>query len=169
MEFDLKAMNDQTFSESDGGAYYNWPSSQFPVLSKADVAAGRLVLRPRGFALPHYADSSKVGYVTQGNGVVGLVLPNESKEQILELNKGDAIPVPPEPSPGGSTAAKIPIWKSYSSARLQIPTSMANLPTSFSPELKESSQLSRRSSFPKPIILTILKKQTSSRVVNQGF
>lgn len=66
MEFDLKAMNDQTFSESDGGAYYNWPSSQFPVLSKADVAAGRLVLRPRGFALPHYSDSSKVGYVTQG-------------------------------------------------------------------------------------------------------
>ncbi|KAF9666800.1 hypothetical protein SADUNF_Sadunf16G0266200 [Salix dunnii] len=67
----------------------------FPMLGKERVGAGRLVLRPRGFALPHYADSSKIGYVLQGSdGIVGMVLPKSSEEVVLRLKKGDVIPVP---------------------------------------------------------------------------
>ncbi|AET04452.2 putative 11-S seed storage protein, plant [Medicago truncatula] len=66
-----------------------------PVLASTNVGAGRLVLKPQGFALPHYADSSKVAYVIQGtDGVVGTVLPNTEKEVVLKLKQGDIIPVP---------------------------------------------------------------------------
>ncbi|KAK7359089.1 hypothetical protein VNO77_01035 [Canavalia gladiata] len=81
--------------EGDGGGYYTWSSSQMSVLAKTNVGAGRLVLQPRGFALPHYADVSKVGYVIEGSdGVVGMVLPNTEKEVVLKLKQGDVIPVP---------------------------------------------------------------------------
>ncbi|KOM24867.1 hypothetical protein LR48_Vigan813s000100 [Vigna angularis] len=52
-------------------------------------------LQPRGFALPHYADSSKVGYVIQGSdGVVGMVLPDGKEEVVVKLKEGDVIAVP---------------------------------------------------------------------------
>ena len=56
----------QKLFEGDGGSYYSWSSSEFPLLRETKVGAGKLVLQPRGFALPHYADSPKIGYVLQG-------------------------------------------------------------------------------------------------------
>jgi len=66
MELDLTPKLAQPMFEGDGGGYYTWSSSQMPVLAATNVGAGRLLLHPRGFALPHYADSSKIGYVIQG-------------------------------------------------------------------------------------------------------
>ncbi|XP_057466192.1 cocosin 1-like [Actinidia eriantha] len=84
---------DKKVFEGDGGSYWSWSSSKFPLLSEAKVGAGRLLLHPRGFALPHYADSSKIGYVVQGSCTVGMVFPNTSKEKVVTIKQGDAIPV----------------------------------------------------------------------------
>lgn len=67
MELDLTPKAAQTLIEGDGGGYYIWSASEMPVLAKTNVGAGRLLLQPRGFALPHYADSSKLGYVVEGH------------------------------------------------------------------------------------------------------
>ena len=66
MEFDLKPRFGKKIFEGEGGEYYNWLGSDFQLLRESKVGGGRLVLQPRGFALPHYADSSKIGYVLQG-------------------------------------------------------------------------------------------------------
>ncbi|XP_059313609.1 cocosin 1-like [Lycium ferocissimum] len=85
---------DKTIVEVEGvGGYYTWSSTHFPVLSQKKVAAGLLVLQPRGFAQPHYADSSKIGYVCEGECIVGLISPEDSKEEIIKIQKGDALPV----------------------------------------------------------------------------
>ncbi|CAL5214322.1 unnamed protein product [Lathyrus oleraceus] len=95
MELDLTPKTAQPLLEGDGGGYYIWLSSQVPVLAKTNVGAGQLVLEPQGFALPHYADSAKIGYVVEGtDGVVGMVLPKTRKEVVLKLKQGDVIPVP---------------------------------------------------------------------------
>ncbi|CAK7327597.1 unnamed protein product [Dovyalis caffra] len=95
MDVDLSPKLAQKLFDGEGGSYYRWSSSEFPLLGEQKVGAGRLVLRPRGFALPHYADSAKIGYVLQGSdGIVGMVLPNSSKEVVLKLKKGEVIPVP---------------------------------------------------------------------------
>ncbi|XP_027348449.1 11S globulin seed storage protein 2-like [Abrus precatorius] len=95
MELDLTPKTAEALFEGDGGGYSTWSSSQMALLAKFNVGAGRLLLHPRGFALPHYADSSKVGYVIQGtDGVVGMILPNSGKEVVLKLKQGDIIPVP---------------------------------------------------------------------------
>lgn len=67
MEMNLQpqVVNDVLF-EGKEGAYYSWSPSKSPVLDEAKVGAGKLVLQPHGFGLPHYADSSKIGYVVQG-------------------------------------------------------------------------------------------------------
>ncbi|KAK7369245.1 hypothetical protein VNO80_11281 [Phaseolus coccineus] len=94
MELDLTPKFAQPMFEGDGGGYYTWSSSQMPLLAGTNVGAGRLLLRPRGFALPHYADSSKIGYVIQGtDGVVGMV-PNTEQEVVLKLKQGDILGVP---------------------------------------------------------------------------
>ncbi|XP_050376801.1 legumin B-like [Argentina anserina] len=91
-EMDLTPKSAVAAFEGDGGGYYVW---SFPALGEANVGAGKFVLKPSGFALPHYADSAKLGYVLQGeDGVVGMVLPNTSEEVVLKLKKGDVIPVP---------------------------------------------------------------------------
>ena len=69
-EMDLTPKTSQALFEGDGGAYYTWSTSQMPLLAKTNVGAGLLVLQPSGFALPHYADSSKVGYVLQGQSPI---------------------------------------------------------------------------------------------------
>ncbi|KAK7359087.1 hypothetical protein VNO77_01033 [Canavalia gladiata] len=95
MELDLTPKIAEAMFEGNGGGYYVWSSSQLPLLATTKVGAGRLVLEPRGFGLPHYADSSKIGYVVEGSdGVVGMVLPNTGKEVVLKLKQGDVIPVP---------------------------------------------------------------------------
>ncbi|KAJ6423379.1 hypothetical protein OIU84_024344 [Salix udensis] len=93
MDFDLSPKSAQKLFEGEGGSYYSWSSSGSPMLGEQKVGAGKLLLPPRGFALPHYADSSKIGYVLQGSdGIVGMVLPNSSEEVVLRLKKGDVIP-----------------------------------------------------------------------------
>ncbi|KAL3620861.1 hypothetical protein CASFOL_035773 [Castilleja foliolosa] len=85
---------DVTAYDGEGGAYYIWTPAKSPLLSEAALGAGKLVLQPRGFALPHYADTFKIGYVVQGTCTVGLVLPNSPQEKVIIINEGDAIPVP---------------------------------------------------------------------------
>lgn len=78
----------------DGGSYHLWAPSDFPLLKNLNLGAAILLLNPAGFALPHCADSSKLGYVLQGEGIAGMVLDQSSKEEILPLSKGDILPVP---------------------------------------------------------------------------
>lgn len=66
MDVELTPKTAQKYYGSDGGSYYIWSSSDVPILSEAKVGAGKLVLAPRGLALPHYADAAKIGYVEQG-------------------------------------------------------------------------------------------------------
>lgn len=98
MDLSPKYANKKIF-EGEGGSYYSWPGTESNLLGESKVGAGILLLKPGGFALPHYADCSKVGYVLQGElGVAGMVLPNDQKhsqeEIVLGLRKGDVIPVP---------------------------------------------------------------------------
>ena len=69
MELDLTPKTAEAVFEGDGGGYYAWSSS---LLSKSNFGGSRFVLHPRGFALPHYADISKVGYVIQGQSPLSL-------------------------------------------------------------------------------------------------
>lgn len=85
---------DKTVVEVEGvGGYYTWSSSQFGVLSQKKLAAGLLVLQPGGLALPHYADSSKMAYVCEGECIAGLISPEDSKEEVVKIQKGDTLPV----------------------------------------------------------------------------
>ncbi|WMV12441.1 hypothetical protein MTR67_005826 [Solanum verrucosum] len=85
---------DKTIVEVEGvGGYYTWSSTQFPVLSQKKIAAGLLVLQHRGFALPHYSDSSKIAYVCEGECIAGLTSPEDSKEEVVKIQKGDTVPV----------------------------------------------------------------------------
>ncbi|XP_057793913.1 cocosin 1-like [Salvia miltiorrhiza] len=96
MEFHLQPQKaDTTVFEGEGGGYYAWTPPKTPVVEEAVIGAGRLVLQPQGFALPHYADASKIGYVIQGRCTVGLILADKDKpeEKVVIINEGDAIPV----------------------------------------------------------------------------
>lgn len=64
--------------EGKEGAYYSWSPSKSPILGEAKVGAGKLVLQPRGFALPHNADSNKIGYVVQGTSACQLGADSEN-------------------------------------------------------------------------------------------
>ncbi|KAI9103608.1 hypothetical protein K1719_023231 [Acacia pycnantha] len=71
-KMDLTPKKAEAIFEGDGGSYYLWSASHVPTLANNNVGAGRLLLQPQGFALPHYADSDKIGYVLQGNdGAIG--------------------------------------------------------------------------------------------------
>ncbi|KAG8368776.1 hypothetical protein BUALT_Bualt15G0081900 [Buddleja alternifolia] len=56
---------DATVFDGEGGAYHAWTSAKSPVMAEWRLGAGKLVLHPRGFAMPHYSDSAKIGYVIQ--------------------------------------------------------------------------------------------------------
>ncbi|TMW82415.1 hypothetical protein EJD97_006003 [Solanum chilense] len=85
---------DKTIVEVEGvGGYYTWSTSQFPVLSQKKIAAGLLILQPRGLAQPHYADSSKIAYVCEGECIAGLISPEDSSEEVVKIQKGDTLPV----------------------------------------------------------------------------
>lgn len=66
MEMNLQPQSPTLVLEGKDGAYYNWSPSKFPVLGETKVGAGKVFLQPRGFALPHNADSNKIAYVVQG-------------------------------------------------------------------------------------------------------
>ncbi|XP_010935327.1 11S globulin seed storage protein 2 isoform X4 [Elaeis guineensis] len=94
MAVDLSPKLSKKISEVDGGFYAAWSGADQPALIDSKVGAGILVLKPLGFALPHYADSPKSGYVLQGRALVGLVLSGDPKERVLLLKKGDVIALP---------------------------------------------------------------------------
>ncbi|KAL2935314.1 Glycinin G3 [Bienertia sinuspersici] len=79
-------------TDVDGGSYYSWTSTIFPYLGQANVSGGKLILKPHGFAFPHYADCNKIGYVIEGTkGVVATIYPGCTEEKVVKLEKGDAI------------------------------------------------------------------------------
>ncbi|KAL5711093.1 hypothetical protein ACHQM5_021585 [Ranunculus cassubicifolius] len=78
---------------SDGGSYFAWSPSELPMLSNGDIAAAKLSLEKNGLALPRYSDSSKVAYVLQGSGTVGVILP-EAEEKVIAIKKGDSLALP---------------------------------------------------------------------------
>uniref|UniRef100_A0A453LKK6 Cupin type-1 domain-containing protein n=1 Tax=Aegilops tauschii subsp. strangulata TaxID=200361 RepID=A0A453LKK6_AEGTS len=85
--------------QSDAGAYVAWSGVDQPELAAEGLGCGLLVLRPLSFALPHYADSHKFGYVLGGSGVAG-VLPvatgdasPAARERVVRLEAGDVIAV----------------------------------------------------------------------------
>ncbi|KAK8495779.1 hypothetical protein V6N13_080593 [Hibiscus sabdariffa] len=96
MDMELSPKFPATFAETEGGGYYNWAAAESPVMGEAKVAAGKLVLKSRGFALPHYADCPKVGYVLEGVCGVGLTILGNTKDKMtyIGLKKGDVIPIP---------------------------------------------------------------------------
>ncbi|KAL1539571.1 cocosin 1-like [Salvia divinorum] len=95
MEMNLKPQKaDATIFEGEGGGYYAWTAANTPVVVAAAIGAGRLVLQPQGFALPHYADASKIGYVIQGSCTVGLILAERPEEKVVIIEEGDAIACP---------------------------------------------------------------------------
>ncbi|MBA0762226.1 hypothetical protein Gotri_024766 [Gossypium trilobum] len=97
MNMDLSPKFPATFTETEAGVYYHWAAADSHVLGEAKVAAGKLVLKPQGFALPHYADCSKVGYVLEGKCGVALRIPGiNTKENMgyIGVKKGDVLPIP---------------------------------------------------------------------------
>ncbi|XP_073049047.1 cocosin 1-like [Primulina eburnea] len=96
MELNLAPqVSDNTLVEVDGvGAYHEWTPAKSPLLKAGKLGVGKLVLQARGFALPHYSNCAKIGYVIQGECTVGMIQPTSPHEQVLIIRKGDAIPVP---------------------------------------------------------------------------
>lgn len=78
--------------ENDAGSYLAWSGKDQPAVAGEKLGCGLLVLKPLGFALPHYADSGKFGYVLGGSAVVG-VLPAgvDARERVVRLEAGDVI------------------------------------------------------------------------------
>ncbi|KAK7293666.1 hypothetical protein RJT34_16538 [Clitoria ternatea] len=56
-ELDLTPKVAEAVLKEEGEGYSSWLNSE---LGKTNLGAGRLMLHPRGFALPYYADSSKI-------------------------------------------------------------------------------------------------------------
>lgn len=91
MEIDTKKQMTELYS-GEAGFYKLWDPSKLPVLAECNIGAAKLCLKKDGFALPHYADSSKLAYVLQGDAVAGLVV--SDKEKVVALKKGDAVALP---------------------------------------------------------------------------
>ncbi|KAL0422288.1 UNVERIFIED_CONTAM: hypothetical protein Slati_3251700 [Sesamum latifolium] len=84
---------DAAVYDGDAGGFYPGTGPESPAIPQGKLAAGKLVLHPRGFAPPHYSDTFNIGYVAQGTCTIGLISPNDPREKILIINKGDAIPI----------------------------------------------------------------------------
>ncbi|XP_057451537.1 glutelin type-D 1-like [Lotus japonicus] len=93
MAIDLSPQLAKKLYGGNGGSYHAWSPSELPMLREGNIGASKLALQKNGFALPRYSDSSKVAYVLQGTGVVGIVLP-ESEEKVVAIKKGDALALP---------------------------------------------------------------------------
>ncbi|KAL5201815.1 hypothetical protein ABZP36_036169 [Zizania latifolia] len=93
---DMSAMAGKPLVENDAGSYVAWSGKDQPAVAEEKLGCGVLVLKPLGFALPHYADSGKFGYVLGGSAVVG-VLPAGvgvgARERVVRLEAGDVIVV----------------------------------------------------------------------------
>ncbi|XP_011088120.1 glutelin type-B 2 [Sesamum indicum] len=84
---------DASVYEGEAGGYYPGTGPQSPAIPQGKLAAGKLVLHPRGFSPPHYSDTFNIGYVAQGTCTVGLISPNDPQEKVLIIKKGDAFPM----------------------------------------------------------------------------
>ncbi|XP_021720934.1 11S globulin seed storage protein 2-like [Chenopodium quinoa] len=93
MELDLSPKLSKKIYGGEGGSYHSWNPSELPMLKEGNIGAAKLSLEKYGFSLPRYSDSSKVAYVLQGEGVAGIVLP-EQEEKVIAIKKGDAIALP---------------------------------------------------------------------------
>nr|XP_043626534.1 cocosin 1-like [Erigeron canadensis] len=94
MAMKIEAMKaDMKVFDGEGGGYYAWSPSELPFLSKFQLGGGKLVLHPLGFAFPHFSDSSKLGYILEGNCTIGLVAPGSSEETVVVIKKGDVLPL----------------------------------------------------------------------------
>ncbi|OMP01560.1 11-S seed storage protein, plant [Corchorus olitorius] len=113
MDLNLSPKFPRVFAEAEGAGIYNWAASDSPVLAQAKLAAGKLIMKPGGLALPHYADCSKIGYVLEGNCGVGLTLQARTKDKtvFMDLRKGDIIPIPKE---------SISWWYNHGNSDLEI-------------------------------------------------
>ena len=67
MEIELSPKVAKKVYEGEGGSYLTWFPSELPMLKHGNIGAAKLFLNKFGFALPHYADSSKIGFVLQGS------------------------------------------------------------------------------------------------------
>ncbi|KAL0335215.1 UNVERIFIED_CONTAM: 13S globulin seed storage protein 1 [Sesamum radiatum] len=91
MELDLSPQNaDGTVYEGEEGGYYAWTAARSPAISQAKLGAGKLLLRPRSFALPHYADAFKIGYVAQGSLGALAGFSTEFTSKIYHLHGSDS-------------------------------------------------------------------------------
>lgn len=90
---DMSAKPGKAIVQSDAGSYVAWSGAEQPAVAAEKLGCGLLVLKPLGFALPHYADSSKFGYVLQGSAVVGVLPAGDAKERVVRLEAGDVIAV----------------------------------------------------------------------------
>ncbi|KAG5625618.1 hypothetical protein H5410_010836 [Solanum commersonii] len=63
------------------------------LINKVGSSGSRIVIKPRGLAQPHYADSSKIAYVCAGECIAGLISLEDSKEEVVKIQKGDTIPI----------------------------------------------------------------------------
>ncbi|PRQ16557.1 putative rmlC-like jelly roll protein [Rosa chinensis] len=87
MEIDLTLRLAKKVYGGDGGSYPAWSPSELPMLREGDIGAAQLSLEKDGLALPNYSDFARVAYVLQGNGVVGIVLP-EKEEKVTYIVRG---------------------------------------------------------------------------------
>uniref|UniRef100_A0A0E0EUM8 Cupin type-1 domain-containing protein n=1 Tax=Oryza meridionalis TaxID=40149 RepID=A0A0E0EUM8_9ORYZ len=89
---DMSPKAGKTLVENDAGSYLAWSGKDQPALAGEKLGCGLLVLKPLGFALPHYADSGKFGYVLGGSAVAG-VLPVgvDARDKVVRLEAGDVI------------------------------------------------------------------------------
>ncbi|OWM84906.1 legumin J-like [Punica granatum] len=95
MEMELLARPPVKAFDGEGGSYSAWSPDESIIIGEANVGAAKFVLHPFGFGLPHYSDSSKVGFVLQGTGgVAGVLLPQSAEERVVKLKKGDMIALP---------------------------------------------------------------------------
>ncbi|XP_004229944.1 13S globulin seed storage protein-like [Solanum lycopersicum] len=103
---------DKIIMEVEGvGGYYGWSSSQFPLLSQKKLAAGLFLLQPHAFVQPYYSVSSKIAYVCQGECIVGLISSEDSKEEVIKLQKGDTLPL---------TMKEVSWWYNDGESKLEI-------------------------------------------------
>ncbi|TMW94022.1 hypothetical protein EJD97_010865 [Solanum chilense] len=162
---------DKIIMEVEGvGGYYGWSSSQFPLLSQTKLAAGLFLLQPHAFVQPYYSVSSKIAYVCQGECIVGLISSEDSKEEVIKLQKGDTLPL---------TMKEVSWWYNDGESKLEIIflgeyddeytpgeysgfflTGFTGILNGFSTEL-----IAKSFHMTKPEIEKLIKEQSSSNII----
>ncbi|KAK4438292.1 hypothetical protein Salat_0163500 [Sesamum alatum] len=85
---------DATVYEGEAGGFYAATGPTSPAIPQGKLAAGKLVLHPRGFAPPHYSDTFNIGYVAQGSGRVQIMGLNGTRALDADVQEDQAFVVP---------------------------------------------------------------------------